>query len=185
MVLSVIKKPIILQIVKDTLNFEGHLNCFIGSKVRGEFYLVVELHREGSAPAACAAGLYYIHPSSHPSIHPSIHPGLYYISSPALYVFIHWQLGHLKRSSFDKTFCLSFIMSQVSGLSFYIVHHLVQLRKSSVGKSSYIPVDYRKSIMPNRFVSFCSLLIVKTYFFLKHFLFQYQRFSKKIYGNSK
>ena len=130
---------------------------------------MVELHREGSAPAACAAGLYYIQPSIHPSIHPSIQACIIYIhpSSPALYVFIHWQLGHLKRSSFDKTFCLSFIMSQVSGLSFYIVHHLVQLRISLIGKSSYIPVDYRKSIMPRRFVSLCSLLIVKTYFLLK------------------
>ena len=45
-------------IFEEILNLKGHLNPFIGSKVtailvnRG-FYLVVELHWEGSAPAAC------------------------------------------------------------------------------------------------------------------------------------
>ena len=47
----------------EILNIKGHLNHFIGSKVteilvNGGFYLVVELHREGSAPAACTAGLF-------------------------------------------------------------------------------------------------------------------------------
>ena len=42
---------------------EGHLNGFNGSKgtailVNGGILLPVELHREGSAPAACAAGLF-------------------------------------------------------------------------------------------------------------------------------
>ena len=47
----------------EILNPKGHLNRFIGSKVmailvKGGFYLVLELHREGSASAACAAGLF-------------------------------------------------------------------------------------------------------------------------------
>ena len=53
-------------IFKENLNLKGHLNCFIGSKVmailvNGGFYLGVELHREGSAPAACTAGLFLLH----------------------------------------------------------------------------------------------------------------------------
>ena len=44
------------------LNFEGHLNRFIRSKVtailvNGGFYLVVELHWEGSAHEAGATGI--------------------------------------------------------------------------------------------------------------------------------
>ena len=44
-------------------NPEGHQNRYIGSKVtaillKGSFCLLVELHQEGSAPAACAAGLF-------------------------------------------------------------------------------------------------------------------------------
>ena len=47
------------------LNLEGRLNRFIGSKVTailvsGGFYIGVELHREGSAPAACAAGFFLL-----------------------------------------------------------------------------------------------------------------------------
>ena len=46
-------------------NIEGHLNRFIGSKVtaillNGGSYLVVEVHREGSVSAACAAGLFLL-----------------------------------------------------------------------------------------------------------------------------
>ena len=57
MVLSVIKLTMF-----NFLDLEGHLNRFIGSKVstilvKGGFYLGVDLHQEGSAPAACAAGL--------------------------------------------------------------------------------------------------------------------------------
>ena len=41
---------------QEHLNLEGHLNCFIGQELRlqqtGVFYLGVELHWEGSAPAA-------------------------------------------------------------------------------------------------------------------------------------
>ena len=49
-------------IFSEILNPEEHQNRFIGSKVTaillmGRFCLLVELHREGSAPAACAAGL--------------------------------------------------------------------------------------------------------------------------------
>ena len=42
---------------KETLNFVGHLNRFIGSKVMAIF---VELHREGSVPAACSAVFFLI-----------------------------------------------------------------------------------------------------------------------------
>ena len=50
---------------QENLNLEGHLNCFIGSKVTAilvneGFYLLVELPREGSAPGACAAGLFVL-----------------------------------------------------------------------------------------------------------------------------
>ena len=50
----------------EILNLKGHPNRFIGSKGTimlvkrgGGFHLVVELHWEGSAPAACAAGLFF------------------------------------------------------------------------------------------------------------------------------
>ena len=39
-------------------NPEWHHNPISGSKATGRFCLLVELHREGSAPAACAAGLF-------------------------------------------------------------------------------------------------------------------------------
>ena len=50
-----------VPIFGDIINSDGHLNRFINSKVTvvwvtGRFYLVVELHWEGSAHAACAAG---------------------------------------------------------------------------------------------------------------------------------
>ena len=50
-------------IFKEILNPEGHSNRITGSKVtaillNGGFCPLVELHREGSAPAACAAGLF-------------------------------------------------------------------------------------------------------------------------------
>ena len=50
-----------IPIFGEILNCDGHLNRFIHSKatvvgVTGRFYLVVELHWEGSAHAACAAG---------------------------------------------------------------------------------------------------------------------------------
>ena len=52
-----------ILIFKEILNPEGHPNCITGSKVKtiflnGGFCPLVELHREGSAPAACAAGLF-------------------------------------------------------------------------------------------------------------------------------
>ena len=52
-----------IPIFLENLNLGGHLNRFIGSKVtaifvNGGFYLGVELHWEGSAPAGCAAGLF-------------------------------------------------------------------------------------------------------------------------------
>ena len=48
---------------KEILNPKGHPNRITGSKVtaillNGGFCPLVELHREGSAPAACAAGLF-------------------------------------------------------------------------------------------------------------------------------
>ena len=48
--------------MKNFLNSEGHNNFISGSKVteillKGEFCLLVELHQDGSAPAAYAAGL--------------------------------------------------------------------------------------------------------------------------------
>ena len=51
-----------MNICSKIINLVGHLNCIIGSKgtailVDGGFCLPVELHLEGSAPAACAAGL--------------------------------------------------------------------------------------------------------------------------------
>ena len=51
-----------VTIFKEILNPEGHPNRITGSKVtaillNGGFCPMVELHREGSAPAACAAGL--------------------------------------------------------------------------------------------------------------------------------
>ena len=50
-------------VIKNFLNPEGHQNPISGSKVtaillKGGFCLLGELHREGSAPAACAAGLF-------------------------------------------------------------------------------------------------------------------------------
>ena len=50
------------SIFEENLNLKGHLNRSIGSKVtailvNGGFYLGVELHREGSVPAVCSAGL--------------------------------------------------------------------------------------------------------------------------------
>ena len=50
-------------VIKNFLNPEGHQNRIIGSKVKaillkGGFCQLVELHREGSAPAACAVGLF-------------------------------------------------------------------------------------------------------------------------------
>ena len=52
-----------VTIFKEILNPEGHPNRITGSKVttillNGGFCPLVELHREGSAPAACAAGLF-------------------------------------------------------------------------------------------------------------------------------
>ena len=52
-----------ITILKEILNPEEHPNCITGSKVtaillNGEFCPLVKLHREGSAPAACAAGLF-------------------------------------------------------------------------------------------------------------------------------
>ena len=52
-----------VTIFKEILNPEGHPNRNAGSKVTailltGEFFPLVELHREGSAPAACTAGLF-------------------------------------------------------------------------------------------------------------------------------
>ena len=53
-----------ITIFKEILNPEEHPNRITGSKVtaifqNGEFCPLVELHREGSAPAACAAGLFF------------------------------------------------------------------------------------------------------------------------------
>ena len=52
-----------VTIFKEILNPEEHPNRITGSKVsviflNGGFCPLVELHREGSAPAACAAGLF-------------------------------------------------------------------------------------------------------------------------------
>ena len=56
--------------VLEILNFTGDHNRMIGSEItaillEGEFILLLKLHREESAPAACAAGLFlfigYIH----------------------------------------------------------------------------------------------------------------------------
>ena len=52
-----------VTIFKEILNPKGHPNRITGSKVtvillNGGFFPLVELHREGSAPAACAAGLF-------------------------------------------------------------------------------------------------------------------------------
>ena len=49
--------------MSEILNHKEHQNRFIGLKVTsicwmGEFCLLVEWHREGSAPAACVAGLF-------------------------------------------------------------------------------------------------------------------------------
>ena len=49
--------------IKNILNPKGHQNPFSGSKVtaillKGRFVLLVDLHSEGSAPAAFAAGLF-------------------------------------------------------------------------------------------------------------------------------
>ena len=54
-----------VPIFSEMLSLEGHPNRFIGSQVtvilvNGGFYLVVELHREGSAPAACSAGWFSV-----------------------------------------------------------------------------------------------------------------------------
>jgi hypothetical protein len=63
MVFSV-KKIDYVTIFKEILNPEGHLNHITSSKVtaiflNGGFCPLVELHREGCAPAACAAGLFF------------------------------------------------------------------------------------------------------------------------------
>ena len=56
-----------VSIYLEILNLKEHLNRFICFKVtailvnRG-FYLVVELHGEGSASAACAVGLFHYNP---------------------------------------------------------------------------------------------------------------------------
>ena len=55
-----------VTIFKEILNPERHPNRITGSKVmaillNGGFCPLVELHREGSAPAACAAGLFLSH----------------------------------------------------------------------------------------------------------------------------
>ena len=52
-----------VTIFKEILNPEGHPNRITGSKVtaillNGGFCPLVELHREGSAHAACATGLF-------------------------------------------------------------------------------------------------------------------------------
>ena len=52
--------------VLDILNMRGYKNCIIGSKVmaillEGWICLLVELHREGSASAACAEGLIHLY----------------------------------------------------------------------------------------------------------------------------
>ena len=52
-----------ITIFKEILNPEGHSHRITGSKVtaillNAGFCPLVELHREGSAPAACAAGLF-------------------------------------------------------------------------------------------------------------------------------
>ena len=52
-----------VYIFQENLNLQCHLNSFIGSKVtaillNGGILPGVELHREGSAPAACTAGLF-------------------------------------------------------------------------------------------------------------------------------
>ena len=52
-----------VTIFKEILNPEGHSNRITGSKVtaillEGGFFPLVELHREGYAPAACTAGLF-------------------------------------------------------------------------------------------------------------------------------
>ena len=50
------------------LNLEGHQNCITGSRVTSillngwVFFLLVKLHWEGSSPAACAAGLFFLNP---------------------------------------------------------------------------------------------------------------------------
>ena len=54
-----------VTIFKEILNPEGHPNRITGSKVtaillNGGFCPLVDLHREGSAPAACAAGLFFL-----------------------------------------------------------------------------------------------------------------------------
>ena len=48
--------------MKNFLNPEGHQNCISGSKetvilLKGQ--ILVKLHREGSAPAACAGGFFW------------------------------------------------------------------------------------------------------------------------------
>ena len=55
-----------VKVIKNFLKPEGNQNPTSGSKVtailhqkKGGMCLLVELHREGSAPAACAAGLFY------------------------------------------------------------------------------------------------------------------------------
>ena len=44
--------------VWDILNPKGHQNCNAGSKVTAILLKQVELHKERSAPATCAAGLF-------------------------------------------------------------------------------------------------------------------------------
>ena len=53
-----------IEIFSEILNLEGHQNLCIGSKVtailmNGWILLLVELHWEGSASAACAAGFIF------------------------------------------------------------------------------------------------------------------------------
>ena len=52
-----------IDMLPEILNLEGHQNRCIGSKgtavmLMGQFCLLVELHPEGAAPAACAAGFF-------------------------------------------------------------------------------------------------------------------------------
>ena len=51
------------QMVKISLNPEGHQNCITVSEVKvilldGGICLLIDFHREGSAPVACGAGLF-------------------------------------------------------------------------------------------------------------------------------
>ena len=50
-----------VTIFEEILNLEGHQNCITGSKVTAVLPILVELHRKGSAPAACASDLFLLH----------------------------------------------------------------------------------------------------------------------------